>query len=110
MKLFEKFINNSTLFRQLLDIYLELRQHFQELNFSESDLESPPEYTNKMMILNHKFRSLKSELYRQVVDFGIPMTTEEFLDFVQNALIKINEITPLKDGNTEGRDTGNEDY
>ena len=109
MKLFEKFINNSTLFRQLLDTYLELRQHFQELNFSESDLESPPEYTGKMMYLNLKFRSLKTELYRQVVDFGIPMTTEEFLDFVQNALIKINELTPLKDGNRKRTNTRNKD-
>ena len=38
MKPFEKFMNYSLGLRELLDIYLELRQHFQELEFSEKDL------------------------------------------------------------------------
>ena len=55
MKLYEKFLEDSFTLRQLLDTYLELRQHFQELGFSEDQLEKPPHYTRKMMNLFHKF-------------------------------------------------------
>ena len=51
LKPYEYFINEYFILRKLLETYLELRQHFQELDFSENDLESPPTYTEKMMTL-----------------------------------------------------------
>ena len=48
MKPFEKYITHLTDLREFLDTYLGMRQYFQELNFSEKDMESPPRYTEKM--------------------------------------------------------------
>lgn len=109
MKLFEKFLENSTTLRELLDTYLELRTHFQELKFSESDLEQPPLYTNKMMTLSKKFQSINNDLRRQVKDFGVPMTEDEFDDFIVPRLKKINELIPLKDGDNKRRNSRNKD-
>jgi hypothetical protein len=39
MKPFEKFLNDTLGTKELLEIYLELRQHFQELGFSEDEVE-----------------------------------------------------------------------
>ena len=111
MKLFEKFLSHSLGLRELLDIYLELRQHFQELGFSEEDLKSPPTYTQKMMSLFHKFDDTQKALFQQVKDYGLDITLNEFTEYVQKLLSKINELTPLKEnGNNERRNQGDEDY
>ena len=99
MKPFEKFLEHSTSLRELLDIYLELRQHFQELGFSEKDLEKPPKYTQKMMSLFHKFGDTQKALFQQVKDYGFDISWNEFTEHVQKLLSKINEITPLKNVN-----------
>jgi hypothetical protein len=59
LKPYEYFINEYFILRKLLETYLELRQHFQELDFSENDLESPPTYTEKMMKKINELTPLK---------------------------------------------------
>jgi len=56
MKPFQKYLNNSPFLNELLETYLELRRHLQELGFSESELDSPPQYTFKMMSLQRSSR------------------------------------------------------
>lgn len=112
MKPFEKYLSNyrlSTL-REFLDTYLEMRQHFQELDFSEKDLESPPKYTEKMMILHDKINNYQRNLLKQANDFGFNVSGVELYEFILPLMLKINELTPLKDGDTKGRNIGNEDY
>jgi hypothetical protein len=99
MKPFEKFLSHSSGLRELLDIYLELRQHFQKLGFSEKDLEKPPKYTQKMMSLFHKFGDTQKALLQQVNDYGFNVEWNEFTDHVKPLLAKIDELTPLKNGN-----------
>ena len=70
MKPFEKYLNNSPLLRDLLEIYLELRQHLQEMGFSESELDNPPTYTFKMMRLQDRFQDQFNYLIRFMLDYG----------------------------------------
>ena len=111
MKPFEKLLSDSLGLRELLDIYLELRQHFQELGFSEEDLKSPPTYTEKMMSLFHKFGDAQKALFQQVKDYGFDINWNDFTGYTAKLLSKINELTPLKEnGNNERRNQGDEDY
>ena len=110
MKPFENFLEHSTSLRELLDIYLELRQHFQELGFSEEDLKSPPTYTQKMMSLFHKFGDTQKALFQQVKDYGFDITWNDFIEYVKPMLSKIDEITPLSHGNNKRGNQGDEDY
>jgi hypothetical protein len=112
MKPFEKFLNHTLGYKELLEIYLELRQEFQELGFSESDLEKPPKYTPKMMTLFHKFGDVQKDLFKRVNDFGFDTTFTEFMDYIQPLMKKIDKLTPLKvkeNGNTKRSNRWNED-
>lgn len=110
MKPFEKFLSEASSLRELLDVYLELRQHLQELGFSESELDNPPTYTTKMMNLQEKFQNKFKALIQLVKDYGFEVTKEEVQNYVMPLLQKINELTPLKDGNNKRNDSGDEDY
>jgi hypothetical protein len=102
MKLYEKFLEDSFTLRQLLDTYLELRQHFQELGFSEDQLEKPPHYTRKMMNLFHKFDNDRNSLLNDVKSYGFDMNFNELSAYLTPLLEKINELTPLKkNGNNQ---------
>jgi len=111
MKPFEKFLEHSTSLRELLDTYLELRQHFQELGFSEEDLISPPTYTQKMMSLYHKFDTTQKALFQQVKDYGFNINLNDFTGYTTKLLSKIDKLTPLKEnGNNKRRNQGDKDY
>jgi hypothetical protein len=106
MKPFEKLLEDNISLRQALDVYFELRQHFQELGFSESQLDDPPSYTFKMMNLFDKFQNKMNYLLSYVKDYGFEITREELNDYIKPLLMKINEVTPLKDGSNERDNTG----
>jgi hypothetical protein len=110
MKPFEKFLSDASALRELLDVYLELRQHLQELNFSEDELDSPPVYTTKMMNLQERFQHRFNSLIRLINDYGFKVSKKEVQDYVMPLLQKINELTPLRDGNTKRDNSGDEDY
>lgn len=99
MKPYEIFLNESNVVREILNIYLELRQHFQELGFKESQLSNPPKYTTKMMLLHDAFSNKMKSLLRLVNDYGFEMSFDELTNYMKPLLEKINELTPLKDGN-----------
>lgn len=95
-KMIERFLQESVTMRELLDTYLELRLHFQELGFSESDLEKPPKYTKKMITLFHRFGDLQDSLLKDVKSYGFDMTFDEYINYIRPLMSKINELTPLK--------------
>ncbi len=109
MKPFEKFLTNNSNIRNLLDTYLELRQHFQELGFSEEDLEKPPMYSPKMMTLFASFGRIQKALFNQLNDYGFDVDEKEFRGHIQSLLQKINELTPLSDVNYKRRNKRDED-
>ena len=110
MKPYENFLNESIGLKELVEIYLQLRQHFQELGFSEGDLESPPTYTPLMMTLFHKFGDRQKALFQQVKDYGLDISRNEFSEYIAPILSKIDQLTPLSHGNNERGNQGDEDY
>jgi hypothetical protein len=110
MKPYEQFLNESLGLKELVEIYLQLRQHFQELEFSVGDLESPPTYTAKMMNLHQRFQDTQKALFKQVNDYGFDISLEEFVEYMKLILTKIDEITPLSHGNHKRRNQRDEDY
>lgn len=104
MKPYEKFLHNASALRELLDVYLELRQHLQELGFKESELEKAPIYTPKMINLQEKFQNKFSSLINLIKDYGFDVTKNEIIEYVTPLLQKINELTPLDDGSNKRRD------
>ena len=111
MKPFEKFLSHSSLVRELLDNYLELRTHLQEEGFSQEELERVVRPTNKMMELRERFISKKNALFKQIKDYGFEIHQGELTEYIQPLLNKIDEITPLKEyGDNERDNIGNEDY
>jgi hypothetical protein len=110
MKPFEKFLENNSSVRELLDIYLELRQHLYELGFGESDLEKPPIYTTKMMKLQEKFNGKKNTLFRLIRDYGFDISHDQLVQYLMPLIEKINELIPMNNGNYKGGSKGNQDY
>ena len=110
MKPFEKFLESSVTLRELLDNYLELRQHLQEMGFSQEQLSRFMQPTVKMMSLREKFINKKNALFRQIKDYGFEVTNDEVKSYIMPLLLKINELTPLKsDGNIKRRNQRDED-
>lgn len=99
MKPFEKFLSGSVGLQRLSQAYLELRQFFQEEGWSENQLENPPYYTPTLMRLYDNFKYEQKSLFQQVTDLGLNVEPNEFMTFIQPVLEKINDITPLSDGN-----------
>ena len=110
MKPFEKFLNDSLGTKEVLEIYLILRKHLQEIGFSEEDLVKPPTYTNEMFMLQKRFGSTVNALLNQVNAYGFDVDRAEFLEYLQPLLQKINELTPLSDVNYQGGNQGDEDF
>lgn len=111
MKPFEKFLIHSSLLRELLDNYLEMRTHLQEEGFTQEQLERVTRPTNKMMELRERFISKKNALFKQIKDYGFEIHQGELTEYIQPLLNKIDELTPLKEnGNNKRRNQGDEDY
>ena len=110
MKPFEKFLESSVTIRELLDTYLELRLHLQEEGFSQEQLKRFMQPTIKMMTLREKFTNKKNALFRQIKDYGFDVTSDELNEYILPLLSKIDDITPLNNGNNERRNQGDEDF
>jgi hypothetical protein len=110
MKPFEKFLVSSVGLTRLSEVYLELRQYLQEIGWSEEDVEYPPYFPSKLMRLYDNFGYEQRVLLQQIKDLGLEVDLNDFNKFIEKSIEKINEITPLKDGNHKGRNQGDEDY
>jgi len=111
MKPFEKFLIHSSLVREILDTYLELRTHLQDEGFSQEELERVTSPTIRMMLLYDRFNDKKNTLFRQIRDYGFEIHSDDLIEYIQPLLNKIDEITPLKkNGNNERDNIGNDDY
>ena len=106
MKPFEKFLESSLTMRELLDTYLELRQHLQEEGFSQEQLKRFMSPTIKMMTLREKFTNKKNALFRQIKDYGFEIQQDDLNEYILPLLNKIDELTPLRNGNNERRNQG----
>ena len=110
MRPFEKFLSDSVGIRRLSEVYLELRQYLQELGWSEEDVEYPPYYPSKLMRLYDNFGYEQRLLLQQIKDLGLEVDLNDFNKYIEQSIEKINELTPLSDGDYERGNQGDEDY
>ena len=110
MKPYEIFFNESVTLKELLETYLGLRKEFQEMGFSEKDLEKVPTMTITMFKLQDQFGYLKWRLLRDANSYGFDVSEEELRDYLHPLLQNINELTPLsKDGYNKRSNRWDED-
>jgi len=107
--MWQKYIEKKEGLKPLLKSYLELRRLFQSYDWSESDLSNPPFYSGKMMALRDEMNSHLSKIKKDLNDLGIDYNNEDFNNYLMPFLNKINELTPLSDGNNKRRNQGDED-
>ena len=110
MKPWEKLLEKTRLHEDILRSYTKLRKLFQEYGWSEKDLESPPFYSNEMMKLRDEFSNRRKELLKKLMDLGFVIDGESLSIYLRKYMVKINELTPLNDGNNERRNQGDEDF
>jgi hypothetical protein len=110
MKPFEKFLESSVTLRELLDTYLELRQHLQEEGLSREQLSRFMQPTFKMMTLRERFTNKKNALFRQIKDYGFEIQMDDLNEYIMPLLNKIDELTPLSHGNNERGNQGDKDF
>jgi hypothetical protein len=108
-KILEKFLQDKSDTRKILDAYLQLRKEFQELGFSEKDLFSPPKYTYIMFTNQQIISAYMAQIVEDVKNFGIDAKESDVRDYFLEKFRKIDELTPLSDGNQERTDSWDED-
>jgi hypothetical protein len=104
MKLYQKYLEDRFLKNKLSEIYLEMRLLFQKLGWSDKDLERPPHYPTELYTLMDQFHKTKRQLYNEMVNFGIDVSVDEFDEYLTTLLKNIDNLTPLKHGNSKRRD------
>lgn len=109
MKSWEKFLEKTRLHEDVLRSYTKLRKLFQKYEWSEKDLESPPFYSGEMMKLRDDLNNARLNLIRKLMDFGFKVDSESFAIYLREYMSKINELTPLKDGDNKRRNQRDED-
>lgn len=110
MKIWEKFAIDRFEFKKLLEKYLELRLLFKEIGFSQRDLEKVSQAPPGVWRLRSQIGLLNDNLHQQIRNYGFNVGDEEFTDFILPHLKKIDEITPLDNGNNERTNSRNEDF
>ena len=110
MRPFENFLVSSVGLQRIIEIYLKIRQYFQSEGWSEKDLENPPYYSAQLMTLHEKFGGEIRDLLQQIKDLGLEVDLNDFNKYIEQSIEKINELTPLSDGDYERGNQGDEDY
>lgn len=109
MKPWEKFIEKNELGIGPAKAYTKLRKLFQKYDWSESDLAKPPFYSGEMMMLRDELTRQILQIEKSLVNYGFDYEDKELSDYFKNLFSKIDELTPLKNGNNKGRNQGDED-
>lgn len=109
MEIWQKYIEKTKATEPILKSYLELRRLFQSYNWSESDLSNPPFYSRQMMMLRDEIGDGIRNLKKEMEDLGLDFRENDIADYLRPLLVKIDELTPLKYGNNERGNQGDED-
>ena len=52
-----------------------------------------------VVLPSYRGKGLGHEILRRLKDYGFDISREELINYIQPLLMKINEVTPLKNGN-----------
>jgi hypothetical protein len=95
MEPWKKFANTLNITNDIGETYLMIRKIFQREGWSDKDLEKPPYYPIDLMRNFQKFSSQRDEIFSIIRDYGFKVDSNDVSNYIQNKLIKIDEITPL---------------
>jgi hypothetical protein len=110
MELWKKFVEDNSSFQEILEKYLELRILFQEKGYTNKSIERVSSGPARIFEIRAEIGMLSDNLQKQLRNYGFDVSREEFILYLQPKLNKIDSLTPLKDGNNERNNSGNEDY
>lgn len=94
-KILSKYLDYAS--KKLEDIYYALRLSFIREGWTEKDLEDPPYYPSDIMINFQKYSQEQERLFHEVKDL-LDIDWNTFTDYIMVRLQKINEKTPLENG------------
>ena len=109
MKPWEKFIEKNELGVGPAKAYTKLRKLFQKYDWSESDLSKPPFYSAEMWSLRDELTKQIIDIERTLVTYGFEYEDKQLSDYFKNLFSKIDELTPLKNGNNKRRNKRDKD-
>jgi hypothetical protein len=95
MEPWKKFANTLDITNDIEETYLKIRKIFQREGWTDKDLEKPPYYPTDLMRNFQKFSSQHNEIFGLIRDYGFKVDSNDVSNYIQNMLIKIDEITPL---------------
>lgn len=105
--MWQKYVEKTNAIEPILKSYLKMRRLFQSYDWSDSDLAKPPFYSREMMILRDEILNKITRVGRDLSLLGFEDIN--LSDYLAPFFSKIDELTPLKNGNTERTDTRDED-
>jgi C-terminal processing protease CtpA/Prc len=94
---------------ELLNVYRELRHAFNREGWTEKDLEKVPYYPLDIMNGYQKISNLVTKLQSEMKSYFGNIDTEEFSDYIQSKLKRIDLEIPLKNGNIKRNNPRDED-
>ena len=109
MEAWKRFANEQSERQKILDFYLELRLEIQKWGYTKDQLEKIQSAPQRIWQLRSLISVNMNLLFREIKNFGFKLDKEEFNDYIQKQFLKINELTPLKDGDNERTDSRDED-
>jgi hypothetical protein len=108
-KHYDNYVKTLNADEEILEVYRELRRAFQREGWTEEDLEKPPYYPTDILRNFQKFSNLRDKLFSELKNF-FDIDHNEFVNYLQDKLGKINLEIPLENGNHERRNKRDEDY
>jgi hypothetical protein len=100
----KKFVEDTLAAQEILQKYLELRLMFQELGYTEKQLERISSGPERMFEIRAEIAMLVRDLKKQLKGFGFDIQDEDLMLYLQSKMNKIDLLTPLIDGSKERDD------
>lgn len=96
MELWQKYIIKSGRLSEIINTYVKLREHLQELGYTEAELRKPNYYTRDMFVLRDKINYIMIKIQKELDLYGLEIEQKDFHEFIQNKLSKVDLEYPLK--------------
>lgn len=99
MKGWQQYIDSHYVTTEILEKYLEMRLLLKELGYTEESLKKVSSGPTNLWLLREQLVEKVQELKKQIEYFGFEITLDEMTSYLMPKFNKINELTPLNDGN-----------